>query len=309
MSIKIGTFNAENLFLRYKFLATVRGSMGKKKVDINKFIDEGGNINVLEEGFDKIDDQQRKNTAQVILKNDPDVICLQEVESLETLKKFNSKYLKRKYPYSMLIDGNDMRKIDVGILSKLEIGQVRTHQFDKDAKGEIFSRDCLEADIILDKEGNENLTIFVNHLKSKLGGEKGTSEKRERQSTRIAKIIQERFGSNENASFVVLGDFNDSPDAECLKPLLDEMKLENVVSRLPENDQWTHYWDSKNSTNQFDYILLSWALSKKSDELPVIERRGLADYAKVYKGPRFPGVGPLGTEASDHCAVFMEIDV
>jgi hypothetical protein len=104
MSIKIGTFNAENLFLRYKFLATVRGSMGKEKVDINKFIDEGGNINMLEDGFDTIDDPQTKNTAQVILKNDPDVICLQEVENLETLKKFNSKYLKRRYPYSMLID-------------------------------------------------------------------------------------------------------------------------------------------------------------------------------------------------------------
>ena len=306
MRVKIGTFNAENLFLRYKFLATVRGSMGKKKVDISKFTDEGGNINMLEDVFDKIDDLQRKNTAQVILKNNPDVICLQEVENLETLKKFNSKYLKRRYPYSMLIDGNDNRKIDVGILSKLEVSPVRTHQFDKDAKGEIFSRDCLEADI-LDKKENKFLTVFVNHLKSKLGGEAGTSEKRNRQSTRVAQIIQERFGNDNDACFAVLGDFNDSPDAQCLKPLLDE--LENVVSRLPEDEQWTHYWDSKKQTNQFDYILLSGAISKKSDGLPVIERRGLADYAKAYEGPRFPGVGPEGTEASDHCAVFMEVDV
>lgn len=309
MSIKIGTFNAENLFLRYKFLATEKGSMGKKKVDVNKFIDEGGNINMLADGFDHIDDKQRKNTAQVILQNDPDVICLQEVENLETLKKFNSKYLKGRYPYSVLIDGNDIRKIDVGILSKLEIGEVRTHQFDKDAKGEIFSRDCFEADIIIDKKKNEILTVFVNHLKSKLGSEKGTSEKRKRQSTRVAQIIRERFGDDKNANFAVLGDFNDTPDADCLKPLLDEMKLENVVSRLPNNEQWTHYWDGKKKTNQFDYILLSRAISKKSKELPVIERRGLADYAKTYTGPRFPGVGPKGTEASDHCAVFMELGI
>ncbi len=308
MRVKIGTFNAENLFLRYKFLAIVRGSMGKKKVDINKFIDEGGNINMLEKGFDIIDDKQRKNTAQVILENNPDVICLQEVENLETLKKFNSKYLKRKYPYSMLIDGNDMRKIDVGILSKLKIGGVRTYQFDRDAKGMIFSRDCLEADI-LDKKGNKCLTVFVNHLKSKLGGEEGTSEKRKRQSTRVAEIIRERFGDNKDANFAVLGDFNDTPDAECLKPLLGEMMLENVVSRLPKNEQWTHYWESKNVTSQFDYILLSEAISEKSNELPVIERRGLADYAKAYKGPRFPDVGPEGTEASDHCPVFMELNI
>lgn len=81
------------------------------------------------------------------------------------------------------------------------------------------------------------------------------------------------------------------------------------MSRLPEDEQWTHYWDSKKQTNQFDYILLSGAISKKSNAFPVIERRGLAGYAKAYKGSRFPGVGPEGTEASDHCAVFMEIDV
>ncbi len=65
----------------------------------------------------------------------------------------------------------------------------------------------------------------------------------------------------------------------------------------------------KNVTSQFDYILLSEAISEKSNALPVIERRGLADYAKAYKGPRFPDVGPKGTEASDHCPVFMELDI
>jgi endonuclease/exonuclease/phosphatase family metal-dependent hydrolase len=257
------------------------------------------------------DEGQRKNTARVILENDPEVICLQEVENLATLKQFNSNYLKRKYPYAMLIDGNDPRQIDVGILSKLEIGRVRTHQFDKDEKGEIFSRDCLEADILLDKKGNNSLTLFVNHLKSRLGGEAETAEKRKRQATRIAGIIHERFGSNvKNANFAVLGDFNDTPDAECLKPILDGSMVENVVARLPKNEQWTHYWEAKHEINQFDYILLSRALSKKNPKtLPKIERRGLANHARAYNGPRFPGVGKKGTEASDHCAVFMEIKI
>ncbi|MDD5473719.1 MAG: endonuclease/exonuclease/phosphatase family protein [Candidatus Methanoperedens sp.] len=308
MGIKIGTFNAENLFLRYKFLASERGSMGKKKVDPNKFIKEGGHINMM--GFEILDEGQRKNTARVILENNPDIICLQEVENIETLKQFNSNYLNRKYPYAMLIDANDPRQIDVGILSKLEIGGVQTHQFDKDGKGAIFSRDCLEADILLDKKGNKSLTLFVNHLKSRLGGEAETAEKRERQATRIAEIIHERFGSNvKNANFAVLGDFNDTPDARCLKPILDGSMVENVVARLPKNEQWTHYWEAKHEINQFDYILLSRALSKKNPKvLPKIERRGLANYAKAYNGPRFPGVGQKGTEASDHCAVFIEIN-
>lgn len=313
MTIKIGTFNAENLFLRYKFRKTVGGSMGKKKVDISTFLKAGGDINMLSFGFDAIDDKQRKNTAQVILENNPDVICLQEAENLETLKQFNSRYLKRMYPYAMLIDGNDPRLIDVGILSKLEIGGVRTHQFDKDKDekaGKIFSRDCLEADIFLDKGGSKKLTLFVNHLKSKIGEKAKTDERRRRQAARIREIIVERFGSDvRKAGFIVLGDFNDTPDAECLKPLLGEPWIENAVARLPENEQWTHYWEGKHETNQFDYILLSEALSRKNPKaLPKIERRGLADYAKAYEGERFLGVGPKGTEASDHCAVFIEIN-
>ncbi|MFZ3060420.1 MAG: endonuclease/exonuclease/phosphatase family protein [Candidatus Methanoperedens sp.] len=301
MGLKIGTFNVENLFLRYKFLG--------KEVDQSKYIKEGWRIEKT--ALQIFDEGQRKNTARVILENNPDVICLQEVENLATLKQFNSNYLNRKYPYAMLIDGNDPRQIDVGILSKLEIGEVRTHQFDKDEKGPIFSRDCLEADILLDKKGNKSLTLFVNHLKSRLGGVPETAEKRERQATRIAEIIHERFGSNvKNANFAVLGDFNDTPDAECLKPILGGSMVENVVARLPKNEQWTHYWEAKHEINQFDYILLSKALSKKNPKtLPKIERRGLANYAKAYNGPRFPGVGKRGTEASDHCAVFMEINI
>jgi len=304
MGLKIGTFNAENLFLRYKFLG--------KEVDQSKYIEEGWRIEKT--ALQIFDEGQRKNTARVILENDPDVICLQEVENLATLKQFNSKsnYLKGKYPYAMLIDGNDPRQIDVGILSKLEIGGVRTHQFDKNKGGvKIFSRDCLEADILLDKKGNKSLTLFVNHLKSRLGGEAETAERRKRQATRIAEIIHERFGSNvKNANFAVLGDFNDTPDAECLKPILDGSMVENVVARLPKNEQWTHYWEAKHEINQFDYILLSRALSKKNPKtLPKIERRGLANYARAYNGPRFPGVGKKGTEASDHCAVFMEINI
>jgi endonuclease/exonuclease/phosphatase family metal-dependent hydrolase len=308
VKVKIGTFNAENLFLRYKFFEKVGG----KTVDPMKYILEGSTINML--GFEVFDEGQRQNTARVILENDPDILALQEVENLLALKKFNSKYLKRKYRYSLVIDGNDPRQIDIGFLSKYPIGDVRTHQYDRDSKGIIFSRDCLMADINLDRKNDKNLTILVNHFKSKLSFKPGedTGVKRMRQTTRVAEIIEDHFGGDdlENADVVVLGDFNDTPDAECLRPLLGKPWVENIVARLPKDQQWTHYWDKKNETSQIDFILLSRALAERNqDILPMIERRGLADYAKAYTGPRFPGVGPRGTEASDHCPVFMEIEV
>jgi endonuclease/exonuclease/phosphatase family metal-dependent hydrolase len=309
VKIKIGTFNAENLFLRYKFLEKQRGS--SKTIDPMKYIIEGVTINML--GYEVLDEGQRKNTARAILENDPDILALQEVENLLALKQFNSKYLNRKYPYSLVIDGNDLRQVDIGLMSKFPIGDIRTHQFDRDKKGIIFSRDCLMADIHLDNAGDKKLTMLVNHFKSKLSFKPGedTGEKRLRQATRVADIIEKHLGEDlEDANFVVAGDFNDTPDAECLQPLLGKPWLENVIARLPRDEQWTHYWDRKKETSHIDFILLSKSLAENNkDALPVIERRGLADYAKAYTGPRFPGVGRKGTEASDHCPVFMELEV
>lgn len=166
-------------------------------------------------------------------------------------------------------------------------------------------------DLIPDRERKVEIIATSQILALPFSKEAETAERRKRQATRIAEIIRERFDSNvKNANFAVFGDFNDTPDAECLKPILDGSIVENVVVRLPKNEQWTHYWEAKHEINQFDYILLSRALSKKNPTVfPKIERRGLANYAKAYKGPRFPGVGKKGTEASDHCAVFMEINI
>ncbi len=303
MKFRLGTFNTENLFLRYKF---------NKNVDPQKFEDGNGRITDMgaKIAFDGIAEQQRKNTAQVILAHDPDAVCLQEIENMETLRQFNRDYLKGKFRYAMLVDGNDPRQIDVGILSKYEIAGVRTHMFDKDKTGLVFSRDCLEA-TLLKNNSDVLLTLFANHLKSKaMGTAEATGAKRQRQAERVAAIIKERYGGEaKEARFVVAGDFNDTPDSPYLGPLLGEPWAENVIGRLPEEERWT-YSLSKNKKEQIDYLLLSKALAAENgDALPVIERRGLRDKVKAYTGPRFEGVGPDGTEASDHCAVFIDLDL
>lgn len=58
-----------------------------------------------------------------------DVLALQEVESVDTLKHFRAGALggRKAYPYVAGIDGNDPRLIDVAVLSKLPITHVRFH--------------------------------------------------------------------------------------------------------------------------------------------------------------------------------------
>lgn len=309
--LTIGTFNIENLFNRYKLLDKERGNRCGKRVDPDTFVEEGGHINMLGWSIDEfgpISKSARKATAKVITENDADIVALQEVENLFALLSFNQKWLKNRYPYAMVIDGNDPRQIDVGILSKYPLGNLRTHRFDPEPSPQTkrtFSRDCLEVEIGV--APHKTVTVLVNHFKSKIGG--GES-KREKQATRVGEILKDRFGSGLGGLFVVAGDLNDHYDAPELQPLLGLKGIENVVqTRLPANDQWTHYYKKTKAAEQLDYLLISKDLSARNPAVqPYIERRGLGTDIHYYEGVRFSQV--TGKEgASDHCAVFITLDI
>ena len=277
----------------------------------------------------------------------PDILAVQEVESLQTLKQFNETYLDKHFKYMYLVDGNDSRQIDVGFLSMFPAIKIRTHQFIPDSvtHEHLFSRDCLEIDFAItnsqEEEGLEKtdldkqvpiLTFFNNHLKShfldwrKTGEEKdkqieADNQKRKRQSGEVAKLVKARFANHDidNRFFVVCGDFNDDPTTPTLQDLL-AMGLYNVISRLsggtaPYEKTWTYYYEKEDTLHQYDYLLFSKALAEKNpDVLPTIERRGVAKYKKLQTNhgfdlERFTGVAGKATEASDHCPVYIEIEI
>jgi endonuclease/exonuclease/phosphatase family metal-dependent hydrolase len=156
------------------------------------------------------------------------------------------------------------------------------HNTYNDQSGYLFSRDCLE--VTFDIKGT-SLTIFVNHLKSKLGkvGDDSSDKKRLAQATRVAELVKARFNGNafSDRAFAVVGDFNDSPDSEYLKPLVKDLGLENVVKRISDKaNQWTHWWAGKNLVNQIDYILVSPKLANDSTKEPYIEHRGISSAKK-----------------------------
>lgn len=177
----------------------------------------------------------------------------------------------------MVVEANDPRGIQVGLASKLPLGQMVSYQFLRDfgnpRKEKIFSRDLLEVEILDPDTYVPIFTVFVTHLKSKfvdptLKGEKrekaikNATERRHRQAMAIGQIIKRRFPNPQQGLFVVMGDMNDTPDAETLKPLLadPELDLYNTLSDLPEKERWTHYWSAKKEYSQLDYILLSPAM-------------------------------------------------
>ena len=283
-TLTVATFNCENLFTRFRFSKKAKQSSIQNAVKNGFILDK--------KLFERIKDMERALTAKAIKETSADIIGLQEIENLDTLKSFQSDFLGV-YPFQYLIDANDPRLIDVGVLSKFEARHLVTHQFDKKGKARIFSRDCLELEF--DVQGTP-LTLFVNHFKSMLGGRTQTMARRKEQSERVVEIIKAKFGNNPaGENFIIVGDLNDYLPSAGLQPLIDQPWIENVVqTRLPQGEQWTHWYDKGNSVAQLDYIFLSERIAKANpDAKPVIVRKGLAQKATDYKGSRYAGVGPV----------------
>lgn len=101
-------------------------------------------------GGDLIQAPAIENTGRVINEVKADVLCLVEVESRPVLRRFNDTILKEApYPHAMLIDGNDERGIDVGLLCRRPVRDMRSHVDDLDpvTRWPVFSRNCAEFEI------------------------------------------------------------------------------------------------------------------------------------------------------------------
>jgi len=93
---------------------------------------------------DRCDELALFNTARVLLDVQADIVGVVEAESRLALKRFADAGVvangRPRYPHVMVVDGNDERGIDVGIMSTHDypiVGQ-RTHVDDADAVGRVY---------------------------------------------------------------------------------------------------------------------------------------------------------------------------
>src|SRR5262249_46249257 len=106
------------------------------------------------------------NTARVLREVNADIQAVVEMEDRESLARLGHSPVlgTSKYAHAMLIEGNDPRGIDVGLLSRHPVTDLRSNVDAQDAHGTVFSRDCLEARV--DLPGGRKVYVLVNHLKS-----------------------------------------------------------------------------------------------------------------------------------------------
>lgn len=166
--------------------------------------------------------QQIQALAEVIEKEAPDVIALQEVGDKALLSEFNKKYLKGAYPNIVSHRAGQNGSIQVAMMSRngIDITDSKSHWKDicADTQG-VGKRDFLEA--TFKTNTGYRFTVFNAHLKSMRGDEAKTAPVRMVEAGAAAKILKKFLASNPKAHVLVTGDFNTLHQTPLGKPVID----------------------------------------------------------------------------------------
>jgi endonuclease/exonuclease/phosphatase family metal-dependent hydrolase len=258
----------------------------------------------------EINDKAIINTARVIAAVNADIVALCEVEDRPGLVKFHDNVLlpildltgRAGYPFSLVVDGNDARGIDVAILSRFPISDITTHVFDIPGTPPVFSRDCCE--YFVEVTGvSGRLIVMINHFSSR-GSDPTGMKRRIFQSQQVAAIVNDRMQQG-FTHFVVCGDLNDSPDKPGLAPLVQHPDLSDAIKKFsdsidPSGKRLGTYETGK---VQFDYLLMSPAIEATAKGAG-IERRG-HHAPKTWKA--FDSVKSSRDDASDHHCAWVDL--
>lgn len=334
---------------KFAFIRKIRGAIYKRP--------RTGGVEIVAEGRESwigwaelktapVHETAVLNSGRVIRDVNADILAVIEAENRVTLKQFTEFIFKEikdevsppATPYSeiMLIDGNDDRGIDVGLLTKAgyKIGAVNSHLHDlpkditeAELKGEplpanlpsespIFSRDCPEYSVTTPQ--GELLWIIPNHFKSKYGGNDQRSQDKRKAQAIFTRAIYERLRSKGHDKVVILGDLNDTPDSEPLQPLLINSDLRDVSDhplfdtgefkgREGTNERGYGTFGLGNDNNKIDYLLLSPALFDRVTGAGLF-RKGAWPGSRPQRWQVYPQLKQKHHVASDHHVIWVEIE-
>jgi len=302
---------------RWAWLRKNRGKFDRQPNDPTRSVEiiaNGRNdwIGWIELAKELTNEKSIQTTARVIQDVGADIIGIIEAEDRPSLARFNNQLLGGLYRHVMLVDGNDERGIDVGIMTvnNFKIESIRSNVDTEDASGIVFSRDCPQYEVRT--PNGTVIHVLVNHFKSQSGG--GDS-KRRRQAAEVRRIVDSLVAQGQHV--VVLGDLNEGPtvvgsQADNLRELFDNNSPLVDCYALPTfqvgNRPGT--FDSCGLRNRLDYILISQSLQPFFSGGGVF-RNGLwgSRVTRPTAWDTYPDIAQSLEQASDHAVVFVDLDI
>lgn len=199
-------------------------------------------------------------------KLDADYLGMEEVENEGVIAYWRQKYLKDQgYDYLWLNYLRGTRGINVGFMSKVPMGPIQIHKFQKltipgDQRVWTFARDL--ASVELQPAQDVRLQCFMIHFKSKLDAadDPGGIGHRTAEAMRLKRICAGLLKANPNEYYAALGDFNDTPESAPIKLLLEGGVFVDPHAGTPPEKRISYLKNPYRSN--IDYILVSPALAK-----------------------------------------------
>jgi endonuclease/exonuclease/phosphatase family metal-dependent hydrolase len=263
---------------KFFFLRDIRGDFaryqGGKAVSIkaNGRLDWIGWLDLKRETFDA---QAIRNTARVIAEVDPDVLVMVEVEDRGTLQRFYEQLVwpllqakgSARHQIHMLVDGNDPRGIDIGLISRHSLVGMRSNVHRRTASGgTVFARDAIE--FYVDVGRRSFVAVVGNHFTSRASDREG--KRRREQAAEVAAIVDDL--RRRTPWIVVAGDLNDHPGSGNLDALVNHPELTDAMA-LPVYQGRPGTYKTAAAAEKLDYLFVSKALRSKVKAVDV-NRRG-----------------------------------
>ena len=277
------------------------------------------------DGFKKWDDRKfgikTKKLAKAIVNigtddsNDsPTLIGIAEVENSEVIDILlkTGELKDKEYDY-VHFDSPDERGIDTALIYHKEHFTVIEAEtiplLITNLNGERdFTRDIL---YVYGKLNGEQIHVFVNHWPSKRDGEDLTSYKRIEAAKTILRKLEELSGQKDISNCIIMGDFNDDPNSDSIKTLMESGKFMNPMQQLLS--PITGSANYKGEWSLFDQIIISHSFlnyekgTHSFKKAEIYEPKFLKEWKGRYKGNpfrTFAGKKYLGGY-SDHFPVYI----
>jgi endonuclease/exonuclease/phosphatase family metal-dependent hydrolase len=183
-----------------------------------------------------------------------DILVLQEVEHEAVLHELNDLELDSVYSHIRVIDGNDPRGIDVGVMSKVALDPIISHKDESfpelsNANGPTYryARDCLEMHLTFN---GRPLVLLGVHYKAKQNDD---PQKRLAEAQHTRGIADAITAAAPNAGVLILGDFNDLPGSPPYEATVGQEPdiYRNAAEAVAAADRWTfEYQGAKELVDQ-----------------------------------------------------------